>query len=178
MMFLSLKVPRLPKLRSQLPLRNDLAFVTSLRFTIGTSTTYHAHLGYPIAHCEHDEAVTDPPLRRRRAQTRPVSSSPNPLGLTADTLATAPIPTPLPRTIPASCLLAPHRYYSGTWGAIGSPPQKGIIHYGLSTNRIAPMAGSLNAAIFNTFRRTRGQILYWSVPLLIAYECMMWATEK
>lgn len=60
----------------------------------------------------------------------------------------------------------------------GSLPQKGIVHYGLAQNRQNPLAGTLNAAIFNTFRRTRGQILYWGVPLLIAYETMQWAIEK
>ena len=57
-------------------------------------------------------------------------------------------------------------------------PQKGIIYYGLSNNRLSPMAGSANAAIFNTFRRTRNQILYWGVPLLLAYEAMQWAIER
>jgi hypothetical protein len=60
----------------------------------------------------------------------------------------------------------------------GSLPQKGIVYYGLAQNRQNPLAGTLNAAIFNTFRRTRGQILYWGVPLLIAYEAMQWAIEK
>ena len=60
----------------------------------------------------------------------------------------------------------------------GSLPQKGIVHYGLAQNRQNPLAGTLNAAIFNTFRRTRGQILYWAVPMLIAYEAMQWAIEK
>ena len=57
-------------------------------------------------------------------------------------------------------------------------PQKGIVHYGLSQNRQNPLAGTASAAIFNTFRRTRNQILYWAVPMLIAYECMEWATER
>jgi hypothetical protein len=60
----------------------------------------------------------------------------------------------------------------------GSLPQKGIVYYGLAQNRQNPLAGTLNAAIFNTFRRTRGQILYWAVPMLIAYETMQWAIEK
>lgn len=57
-------------------------------------------------------------------------------------------------------------------------PQKGIVHYGLSSNRIRPLAGAWNAAIFNTFRRTRSQILYWAVPVVIAYEVMQWAIER
>ena len=57
-------------------------------------------------------------------------------------------------------------------------PQKGIIHYGLSQNRQRPLAGTFQSAIFNTFRRTRNQILYWSIPMFIAYEVMQWATER
>lgn len=64
------------------------------------------------------------------------------------------------------------------WLCVGSMPQKGIIHYGVAPNRQKPLAGVVNAAIFNTFRRTRDQILYWSVPLLIAYMAMDWATKK
>jgi len=61
---------------------------------------------------------------------------------------------------------------------IGSPPQRGIVHYGVSQNRLNPFAGSTNAAIFNTFRRTRNQIIYWAVPLLVGYEIMQWAIER
>ena len=68
--------------------------------------------------------------------------------------------------------------YLGGWGDLGSMPQKGIVYYGLSANRQNPLAGSLNAAIFNTFRRARGQILYFGIPLLAAYETMQWATER
>merc|ERR1711900_73442 len=68
--------------------------------------------------------------------------------------------------------------YIGPWGALGSLPQKGIVHYGLAQNRQNPLAGTFNAAVFNTFRRTRHQILYWGLPLLIAYETMQWAIER
>ena len=68
--------------------------------------------------------------------------------------------------------------YIGPWGALGSLPQKGIVHYGLAQNRQNPLAGTFNAAVFNTFRRTRNQILYWSIPLIIGYEVMQWAEEK
>lgn len=57
-------------------------------------------------------------------------------------------------------------------------PQRGIIYYGLAQNRSNPTAGMLNAAVFNTFRRTRNQILYWSIPALIGYEAMQWAIER
>lgn len=89
--------------------------------------------------------------------------------------------SPWPSTLaPARCSAdtSRNRYMSGTWGAIGSPPQKGIVHYGLSNNRLKPLAGATQAAIFNTFRRTRNQILFWSVPMLIGYELMQWATER
>ncbi|TKA22560.1 hypothetical protein B0A50_08130 [Salinomyces thailandicus] len=66
----------------------------------------------------------------------------------------------------------------GPWGAFGSMPQKGIVTYGLAQNRQNPLAGTFNAAVFNTFRRTRHQILYWAVPMLIAYEGMQWAIER
>ncbi|EME48823.1 hypothetical protein DOTSEDRAFT_122363 [Dothistroma septosporum NZE10] len=68
--------------------------------------------------------------------------------------------------------------YLGPWGALGSMPQKGIVHYGLAQNRQNPLAGTASAAIFNTFRRTRGQILYWAVPLLVGYQTMQWAIER
>ncbi|KAK4539629.1 ubiquinol--cytochrome-c reductase subunit 8 [Oleoguttula mirabilis] len=57
-------------------------------------------------------------------------------------------------------------------------PQKGIVHYALAQNRQNPLAGTAKSAIFNTFRRTRNQILYWAVPMLIAYETMEWAIER
>ena len=71
-----------------------------------------------------------------------------------------------------------HDRYLGGWGDLGSQPQKGIIHYGLAHNRMNPLAGTGSAAIFNTFRRTRNQILYWAVPLLIGYEIMQWSIER
>ena len=57
-------------------------------------------------------------------------------------------------------------------------PQKGIIYYGLANNRSAVTHGMANAAVFNTFRRTRNQILFWAVPALIGYEIMQWAIER
>lgn len=74
-------------------------------------------------------------------------------------------------------LMQCHRYL-GPWGALGSMPQKGIVHYGISNNRTNPLAGTFKAAIFNTFRRTRGQILYWGVPMVIFYEIMQWGIER
>lgn len=68
--------------------------------------------------------------------------------------------------------------YLGGWGDLGSQKQKGVLSYSVSPNRQRPLAGTLNAAIFNTFRRTRHQILYWLPPLLIGYATMQWAIEK
>lgn len=62
--------------------------------------------------------------------------------------------------------------------ATGSQKQKNITTYSLSANAQRPLAGTLNAAIFNTFRRTRHQILYWLPPLLMGYAAMQWATER
>lgn len=61
---------------------------------------------------------------------------------------------------------------------IGSQTQKGIAAYTLSSNRQRPFAGALNAAIFNTWRRTKNQILYVLPPFVIAYSLMQWAIER
>ncbi|KAF2396781.1 hypothetical protein EJ06DRAFT_559437 [Trichodelitschia bisporula] len=66
----------------------------------------------------------------------------------------------------------------GPWGDFGSPPQKGIITYSLSPNRQRPLAGTAHAAIFNVFRRTRQQVLYWAPPLIAGYYLMGWAIER
>jgi ubiquinol-cytochrome c reductase subunit 8 len=61
---------------------------------------------------------------------------------------------------------------------IGSQTQKGVATYALSANRQRPLAGTLNAAIFNTWRRFSHQVLYFAPPLVIAYVTMQWAIEK
>ncbi|KIW62185.1 hypothetical protein PV04_10383 [Phialophora macrospora] len=68
--------------------------------------------------------------------------------------------------------------YMGWWGSLGSPTQKNIITYSMSANRLNPTHHILSDAIFNTFRRTRNQVLYWVPPLLIAYMAMDWAIER
>ncbi|KUJ13327.1 ubiquinol-cytochrome c reductase complex ubiquinone-binding protein [Mollisia scopiformis] len=70
------------------------------------------------------------------------------------------------------------KYLGGEWGALGSQTQKGVVSYGLSANRQRPLAGTLNAAIFNTWRRFRHQVLYFAPPLIIAYVTMEWAIER
>ncbi|MCJ1455447.1 hypothetical protein MMC28_005802 [Mycoblastus sanguinarius] len=71
-----------------------------------------------------------------------------------------------------------HGQYLGPWGNFGSQPQKGVTTYSISANRQRPLAGTLNAAVFNTWRRFRAQALYVIPPMLIAYTAMTWAVEK
>lgn len=75
--------------------------------------------------------------------------------------------------------------YAGCWNGVadtvyiaGSRPQKGIASYSLSANRQRPLAGTFRAAIFNTARRTGGQILYVVPPFLVAYYVMHWSIER
>ncbi|KAF2453619.1 cytochrome b-c1 complex subunit 8 [Lineolata rhizophorae] len=68
--------------------------------------------------------------------------------------------------------------YMGWWGHIGSMPQKGVVTYALSPNRQRPTAGMMHAAVFNTFRRFRQQVLFFVPPLFVAYEVMTWASER
>lgn len=60
----------------------------------------------------------------------------------------------------------------------GGPAQKGVVTYGLSQNRQRPLAGTLNAAIFNTWRRFSHQVLYFAPPLVLGYYVMSWAIER
>lgn len=60
----------------------------------------------------------------------------------------------------------------------GGFKQRGIITYGLSANRQNPLAGTANAAIFNTWRRFKGQVLYFAPPMIFFYYAMEWATER
>lgn len=50
--------------------------------------------------------------------------------------------------------------------------------YAISSNRQKPLAGTFDAAIFNSWRRFRTQVLYWAPPFIIAYSTMRWAVEK
>ncbi|RAO66138.1 uncharacterized protein BHQ10_002150 [Talaromyces amestolkiae] len=69
--------------------------------------------------------------------------------------------------------------FAGGFGALGCPtPQRGIAAYTISPNRQNPLAGTLHAAIFNTFRRFRHQVLYFAPPFIIAYAAMNWAVEE
>ncbi|PMD23918.1 ubiquinol-cytochrome c reductase complex ubiquinone-binding protein [Hyaloscypha hepaticicola] len=68
--------------------------------------------------------------------------------------------------------------YLGGWGNFGSQTQKGIASYALSANRQRPLAGALNNAIFNSWRRFRNQVLYFAPPIVIGYYAINWAIER
>ncbi|TVY85246.1 Cytochrome b-c1 complex subunit [Lachnellula suecica] len=68
--------------------------------------------------------------------------------------------------------------YLGEWGNLGSQTQKGVMSFAISANRQRPLAGTLNAAIFNTWRRFSHQVLFFAPPLILAYVTMGWAIER
>jgi ubiquinol-cytochrome c reductase subunit 8 len=64
-------------------------------------------------------------------------------------------------------------------GWTGTPtPHKGVVTYSLSPNRQRPLANAMHNAVFNTWRRTRKQILYVLPPFVAAYAIMNWAIER
>ncbi|GME77757.1 unnamed protein product [[Candida] boidinii] len=66
--------------------------------------------------------------------------------------------------------------YMGWWGNIGSPKQKYITQYTVSPYAQDPLKGSLEKAIFNTFRRTKAQILYIVIPGIIVWN--VWTNAR
>ncbi|KAF9639972.1 Alpha/beta hydrolase fold-1 [Lasiodiplodia theobromae] len=65
------------------------------------------------------------------------------------------------------------------WGdPVWGTAERGITTYRLSWNRQRAMGGAGHAAIFNTWRRSKAQILYWAPPLIGAYYLMTWANEQ
>ena len=60
----------------------------------------------------------------------------------------------------------------------GGEKQRGIITYGLAANRQNPVAGAAHDAVFNTFRRFRGQVLYVVPPMIVGYYVMDWAIHR
>ncbi|KAF4540586.1 Ubiquinol-cytochrome c reductase subunit 8 [Lasiodiplodia theobromae] len=75
--------------------------------------------------------------------------------------------------------LSIHALHKPEWGAASELcPQRGIVTYRLAPNRVNPMAGALHAAVFNVWRRTRQQILYWGTPMLLGYLTLQWAEER
>ncbi|MCJ1334884.1 hypothetical protein MMC09_000149 [Bachmanniomyces sp. S44760] len=71
-----------------------------------------------------------------------------------------------------------HGHYMGGWGNLGSQTQKGITTYAISANRQRPLAGTTNAAVFNSWRRFRAQALYVIPPFAVGYLFLRWAAEK
>jgi len=61
---------------------------------------------------------------------------------------------------------------------LGGSKQKGIISYGISSNRQNPIAGVFHDAVFNTWRRFSAQVLYIAPPFIGAYMIMDWATKR
>jgi len=70
------------------------------------------------------------------------------------------------------------RLATNTMDFAGCPTPQRIATYTLSSNRQRPFAGAFHAAVFNTFRRFRSQVLYVAPPFIIAYAAMNWATER
>ncbi|KKK13476.1 cytochrome b-c1 complex subunit 8 [Aspergillus rambellii] len=68
--------------------------------------------------------------------------------------------------------------YMGNWGDMGCTTPQRIASYSISPNRQRPLAGTFHAAIFNTFRRCRHQVLYVVPPFVAAYAAMNWAIER
>lgn len=48
----------------------------------------------------------------------------------------------------------------------------------MSSNRQRPLAGAGHAAIFNTWRRFRGQVLYVAPPFIALYFIIEWAEKR
>ncbi|TGZ84300.1 UcrQ-domain-containing protein [Ascodesmis nigricans] len=68
--------------------------------------------------------------------------------------------------------------YLGWWGNFGGLPQKGVAQYSLAANQQRPLAGLAHNAIFNTWRRFRGSVLYVAPPFIAMYYLMDWAEKR
>lgn len=60
----------------------------------------------------------------------------------------------------------------------GVVKQHRIITYGVSPNRLNPLAGTAHDAVFNTWRRFSKQVLYFAPPMIAAYYVMDWAIHQ
>jgi ubiquinol-cytochrome c reductase subunit 8 len=60
----------------------------------------------------------------------------------------------------------------------GETKQKGITTYSVSPNRLKPFAGAGHAAVFNTWRRFKGSVLYWAPPFIAVYFALDWASKR
>jgi len=74
----------------------------------------------------------------------------------------------------------PGEYLGHNWGdlAPASAKQKGITTYLLSPNRQKPFAGAAHNAVFNTWRRFKGSVLYWAPPFVLLYFALDWANKR
>lgn len=68
------------------------------------------------------------------------------------------------------------KHYSGWWNQAGAPKQKYVTQYAVSPFAQDPLKGSLDRAIFNTFRRFKSQVFYWAVPCLIVWN--VWTNAR
>ncbi|KAF3940472.1 hypothetical protein ABW19_dt0205617 [Dactylella cylindrospora] len=68
--------------------------------------------------------------------------------------------------------------YLGPWGNFGLARQRGITEYYLASNRQNPGANIIKSAIFNGWRRFRGQVLYVIPPFIAGYYLLEWADKK
>ncbi|CDK25573.1 unnamed protein product [Kuraishia capsulata CBS 1993] len=66
--------------------------------------------------------------------------------------------------------------YMGWWGSMGSTKQKGITTYSVSPYAQSPLKGALKSAVFNTYRRSKAQILYIVIPGVIVWN--IWAKAR
>ncbi|KAI0009849.1 UcrQ family protein [Xylariaceae sp. FL0662B] len=74
--------------------------------------------------------------------------------------------------------LGKHGHFLGEWGNFGGLKQKGIVTYSLAPNKQNPFAGAAHDAVFNTWRRFRGQVLYFAPTFIFFYSAMQWAIER
>ncbi|KAL5478335.1 QCR8 [Sanghuangporus weigelae] len=70
------------------------------------------------------------------------------------------------------------KHYLGWWGDLGSPKQKGIVTYGISSNRAAPLRNMFRDYLFNGFHRIGGHLPYVVPPVAIGYAIYAWAKKR
>ncbi|KAL1412436.1 Cytochrome b-c1 complex subunit 8, mitochondrial [Vanrija albida] len=68
--------------------------------------------------------------------------------------------------------------WSGWWGDMKGPKQKGIYTYSVSPFAQRPFAGALNGYVFWGFRRIAQQVPYFIVPFATGYAVYLWGYNK
>ncbi|KAK7551606.1 ubiquinol-cytochrome c reductase complex subunit [Phyllosticta citricarpa] len=72
-----------------------------------------------------------------------------------------------------------YNLHKPAWGAAHVlNPQSGIVAYGLASNRQRALGGALHNACFNTWRRSKAQVLYWVPSFVGGYWLLNWAIER